>query len=1756
MTRFNIKGKTQGKSAVPSSAGVKNNVVVSGSHGTKKFSKSQPETVNKITQLREKSLKRDKWNLFQSLIPSSVYSIRLFYLTQFLFDIMIVGYDQCAIQGCFMIRCFVCLITMASLFSTTKYAKRYQPKHRQLLMMTLPLYWTLRVVDFQDGSYDLIVGFIFYLPTFLMSLFIISDWIEYFFFSAIVTIIVPVVYFYTFDFKNEFSILNFYLTGIKCQVFYVLLFTLFEKVRKEQFVISYTNSQTKKLLLSLFNSAPNPTVVVSQDGQIQFCNQTFENMLLQRLGIKTLPQSIYKLTSEDEESTHKLKSLIMDILKPQGSNFAINSTNQNLKNSENSFYGGNLNSAANNEKTCYNSGNKKIEIKISKSLKKQSEGKKHQPEKNKEETKSNSTISERNQFQKDVFERFEIASIIGEQVNFVSKKTVMLTFNLISEQKAKNRLIYLHSQLMFRFLHQFNKRLQQLNQRAVNDEDIMNNSSIVEFLGTTYVAINQVQQMQHEFWSRSENYKNLDENFLLRDEIMQCVESLSVKCLNASTTLKLDASKNLPEKLKGDVQRFRLALQSVSEFSMRYCTEGNIEIVINFDAITTDGNFQLSFDFTFSKNLQYNEEPLVNLLNIMSKSQNASYEDILLKNYEELFDLIQQFGIGMLIFPTLIAQLEGNYSITVIDSAEAIEENKSGDLFGEQDQARPLSQAKPGKIKILFKLAFANGEVSKKVMSPYTPINKTKFSQGNTYTYKSPNLVARENREQAKSQMRRIMGQNRSPLIAGRGSSANAPLIRTDFRVDSIKQQSDNDQSINLYNIIHVPSGQIENLQTNQAENQSFSNISFQQQQQNNGSQNMGSSQNKYRKNSAMVTPVDMNIVKKVETKLKNFEQKQSNPAQEFFKYQNQIIHTNSANLLNEKDQMQLTNSRKNSQQILPLNAMLQKKASDLAPLENLDTAHRVQSLKYIAHPQQFSNSSLQPAHNIDTQNSSVSQMNQGSQDNIKGNKNQKKSTFIKFGNLDDVASMQEASSNKKENEMNRRERDQQLIRATQEAILIHHNQQNNQSSNSLMGNIVHSHSMNVATNQQQMTGAFSLIDSNNRGIKQKNGSNHQLNKQILEQIDETKHEKHEEEKRVKNRDNFIDSFLLENQSQPESNKQKHKQNLHNMNTNNQTNNQELQNLGNISRVSSKSFKVARTINPQEIEKQDPFSHMIHIKPRRVTNQNQMLRQTEQENQNFESDDLRKVLSFGQGISGRQNKKQRADENAQNLFVQNQIPSNRNHHSDNALAQNFQNNSQHNLLSQDVSNVKSKDHMQQQPLNFIQDPCCLQDIEYMQQDQSNMLRFGEQSPIILETDGLENFNSEQISEDDTSEILAQLSQQMQDDSYLKNNLEEEKVPYNFHQQNYNDNSFEYENMMGNNKNNQSQDVRGRMLSKGKRKEKFKHEPLSKHIPKDILNTNNTYGASKNLLSAGRQPDKDSQYFQIYPERQSNNNPQISLAQDSSPDNRRFITPDQRGHNRQSSINDEQPCQKPGNEERLRNSKQGYVLEPEEYFPYRRGQKTLQYQHQLMKQDFDNEWEKLYQFYQPNLGDGSFIPPGASDINDKIKTFVDNKRYVLVAEDNNMMSEIMQMILKSIDYVPIAALNGKIAVERFTTFLKDGMFFDLVLMDIFMPEMGGYEATERIRKLEEDFRIPLKDRHYICGFSAEVDERTTAKSLQAGMNELKSKPMSKDELEKLLNKCKRNQRQGIDETLINVDLPSRDLMLDQRDLTILPGRGFR
>ncbi len=70
-----------------------------------------------------------------------------------------------------------------------------------------------------------------------------------------------------------------------------------------------------------------------------------------------------------------------------------------------------------------------------------------------------------------------------------------------------------------------------------------------------------------------------------------------------------------------------------------------------------------------------------------------------------------------------------------------------------------------------------------------------------------------------------------------------------------------------------------------------------------------------------------------------------------------------------------------------------------------------------------------------------------------------------------------------------------------------------------------------------------------------------------------------------------------------------------------------------------------------------------------------------------------------------------------------------------------------------------------------------------------------------------------------------------------------------------------------------------------------------------------------------------------------------------------------------------------------------------------------------------------------------------------------------------------------------------------------MTFDLVIMDIIMPVMGGYQASQAIRKIEEENGLEPDEKHFICGFSAEVHPDITKKCKDAGMNEILPKPMS-------------------------------------------------
>jgi CheY-like chemotaxis protein len=88
---------------------------------------------------------------------------------------------------------------------------------------------------------------------------------------------------------------------------------------------------------------------------------------------------------------------------------------------------------------------------------------------------------------------------------------------------------------------------------------------------------------------------------------------------------------------------------------------------------------------------------------------------------------------------------------------------------------------------------------------------------------------------------------------------------------------------------------------------------------------------------------------------------------------------------------------------------------------------------------------------------------------------------------------------------------------------------------------------------------------------------------------------------------------------------------------------------------------------------------------------------------------------------------------------------------------------------------------------------------------------------------------------------------------------------------------------------------------------------------------------------------------------------------------------------------------------------------------------------------------------------------------------------------------------------ISAENGKDAIDM----LKRNSSIDLILMDIMMPEMDGYEATERIRKNDKYKNLP------IIALTAKAMKGDRQKCINAGANDYLSKPVDVDKLLSLL-----------------------------------------
>jgi CheY-like chemotaxis protein len=125
--------------------------------------------------------------------------------------------------------------------------------------------------------------------------------------------------------------------------------------------------------------------------------------------------------------------------------------------------------------------------------------------------------------------------------------------------------------------------------------------------------------------------------------------------------------------------------------------------------------------------------------------------------------------------------------------------------------------------------------------------------------------------------------------------------------------------------------------------------------------------------------------------------------------------------------------------------------------------------------------------------------------------------------------------------------------------------------------------------------------------------------------------------------------------------------------------------------------------------------------------------------------------------------------------------------------------------------------------------------------------------------------------------------------------------------------------------------------------------------------------------------------------------------------------------------------------------------------------------------------------------------------------------VLLVEDNLVNQKLASVLIQKQGLQVVVAADGLVALEK----LKERRF-DLILMDLQMPKMGGLEATRRIREIEQSSESGqykgLRDQDHpvpIVGLSAHARKEDAEEGLAIGMNDFLTKPIVRAKLEAVL-----------------------------------------
>jgi len=124
--------------------------------------------------------------------------------------------------------------------------------------------------------------------------------------------------------------------------------------------------------------------------------------------------------------------------------------------------------------------------------------------------------------------------------------------------------------------------------------------------------------------------------------------------------------------------------------------------------------------------------------------------------------------------------------------------------------------------------------------------------------------------------------------------------------------------------------------------------------------------------------------------------------------------------------------------------------------------------------------------------------------------------------------------------------------------------------------------------------------------------------------------------------------------------------------------------------------------------------------------------------------------------------------------------------------------------------------------------------------------------------------------------------------------------------------------------------------------------------------------------------------------------------------------------------------------------------------------------------------------------------------------------ILYAEDNPVNQRVTQLLLQKIGIECEIANNGQEAIEMYKT-----NQFDLILMDMQMPEVDGIESAKQIRKIEQNNGV--ENPVFIVAVTANTFSEDKQKCFNAGMNDFMSKPFKEAELKRIIKNAVTNKQ---------------------------------